>query len=215
LVGKIHFPIDNDMFPNILARARKHALTEKNIKMEFQKTGIWPFNLRKILDKLRLLTPELPDRTREPELPAGLESRSQMVLYCSSTPTSPRSFSAVFKEGLAVMNSTSPATLKAKMAFTKMNRALHLVHTKMKMHQRGEAIMQERVVEIESKQRADKRKLDPNGMGGAQDVHCAKILFVFWQMIRECDMKTRKQVLLGSAKQKKRKVNLQSRSLSC
>ncbi|RPB11153.1 DDE-domain-containing protein, partial [Morchella conica CCBAS932] len=50
--------ITNDNFPNLLARARRKAFTEKNIKAGFRASGIVPLNPNVILNKLqRLDTP--------------------------------------------------------------------------------------------------------------------------------------------------------------
>jgi hypothetical protein len=67
-----------------IAKARKHAFTEENIKNGFRKAGILPVNPRIILDTLRLETPEhdipLNDSPRSQTTKSETEAESTPVV---------------------------------------------------------------------------------------------------------------------------------------
>ena len=113
-VNKLRVPVDKNQFPNLLARAHHKAFPKDNIQGGFQATGIYPYNLRTILDILSLPEPSLPPIDPSPPRPIPLQTPQDLISFRPKTPTTPRSIHYLYVEGLSAITSNSPRSIKLR-----------------------------------------------------------------------------------------------------
>lgn len=159
-VNKLRVPVDKDLFPNLLARARAKAFTSHNVKEGFRATGIYPYNPQVILQKVTLPEPDMSPENPAPPLELSLQTPQDLISYRPTTLTTPQAIHNLYVEGLATINSTSPRSIKQRAIFTKLKRSAERNAASVVMHEAGEEYLREEIKQIMSRGKADRRQLN-------------------------------------------------------
>lgn len=162
-VNLLRVPVDKNRFPDLLARSRKKAFTEKNIAAGFRATGIWPLDPLVVLQDFSLPEPEIAVSSEldlqnpTSRTPARLKTPHSFLSYTIQTPTTLHSIQNTYMEALSTLNSdtNSPRSMKQRLLFEKLKNGAEKNRARAIMYQEGE-----RHLQMEIRQRMEKAKAD-------------------------------------------------------
>lgn len=162
-VNKTRVAIDKDLFPNLLARARRQACTTRNIKAGFRHSGIEPYNPIPCLEQCNLQNPPLNLKPLQTPTPIREQSPHQLLSYNPSPPINPLALNQVYNNSIAaiedIIKTTDPIPVitYAKTAVQRLVEGGQICFANQKMHEAGEAALRDEIVAMARKGKADKR----------------------------------------------------------